>query len=173
VSGDVRQYDISDEGDKIVLNVFQRPAFIPMPQAINGTLTGHFFETMTDAQMYKAPAKDVVDFLHKDPEVTFDLLKRVFAGTETLLKRMSYAMGGSAQDRIVYELLLDARRFGHKQSDGSTLVTTHVYELAARTGLSRETASRQLSKLRNLGVTNSRKGITLKNLKALEEKLGI
>jgi len=73
---------------------------------------------------------------------------------------------------MLYELWLDARRFGVKRPDGDLLVPVRVYELAARTGLTRETASRELTKLRRLGIKTTPRGIRVQSLKTLESELG-
>lgn len=172
VSGQVRQYDISDQGDQVVVNIFQPPAFFPMSLAVNQNANRYFFETIDQAVIRRVPAKDVVKWLKAHPEIVFDLLKRIFLGADVLQRRMVHAMSSSAHIRMLYELWLDARRFGVKQSSGSLLVPVYVYELAARTGLTRETASRELAKLRHLGVRTTPHGISVRNLKSLESKLG-
>lgn len=172
VKGQVRQYDISDQGDKMVVNVFRPPAFFPMSWAINKTPNQYFFETATAGAYRLAPPEDAVRFLRTNPDVTLDLLKRVFLGTDVLQRRMTHLMGGSAKTRILYELLLEGRQFGQKQSDGACIIAMHVNELAARTGLSRETVSRSIAKIKDLGIKVKPGGIEVKDLKILESALG-
>lgn len=172
VKGQVRQYDISDQGDKMVVNVFRPPAFFPMSWAINKTPNQYFFETASSGTYRLAPPEDAVKFLRKNPDVTLDLLRRVFLGTDVLQRRMTHLMGGSAKTRILYELLLEGRQFGQKQPDGTYMIVMHVNELAARTGLSRETVSRSIGRMKNLGIKVRPGGIEVKDLKILEEELG-
>jgi CRP/FNR family transcriptional regulator, dissimilatory nitrate respiration regulator len=172
ISGQVRQYDISNQGDKAVVNVFRPPAFFPMSWAINKTPNQYFFETATVGTYRMAPSEDAVEFLRANPDVTFDLLRRVYLGTDVLLRRMTHLMGGSAKTRILYELLLEGRYFGQQQPNGTYIVSIHVNELAARTGLSRETVSREIAKIKNLGIKVKLGAIEVKNLKVLEEELG-
>jgi CRP-like cAMP-binding protein len=171
VKGEVRQYDISEQGDKVVLNIFKPPAFFPMSWAMNKTINQYYFETVSKVKLRPAPAKKTVEFLQDNPDVTFDLLGRVYMGTDVLLRRMAHAMGSRARKRLLYELHLETQRYGVKQSDNSYLVPIHIYELAARTGMTRETASRELAKLSSLGITNHRNGITINNIQTLENEL--
>lgn len=173
VEGEVRQYDISTHGDEIVVNVFKPPAFFPMSWAINRTPNQYFFEAATEISYRQAPAEAVVNFLKTNPDVTFDLLSRLYSGTNGLLRRMAHLMGGNARSRLLFELVVECRRFGQIQPDGSYLIALSEAELAKRAGLSRETVSRELTKLRgtNLVVVN-RQGLVIRNLSDLEQELG-
>lgn len=170
--GQVRQYDISEQGDKIVVNVFKEPAFFPVSWAINKTPNKYFYETATDVVAKFAPTDSVVQFLKDNPDVVYDLLSRVFLGTDVLLRRMAHLMGGSARTRILYELLLEAKRFGIKQTSGDILIPIHLNELAARSGLARETASRELSKLKDFGILVNHQGIYISDLDVIINQLG-
>lgn len=73
----------------------------------------------------------------------------------------------------LYELLIECRRFGDKQTDGSCRIALKETELAARAGLTRETVSREMQKLVAEGlVMAGRSGIVVTGIDALEKKLG-
>lgn len=169
--GQIRQYDIADNGEQIVVNVFKPPAFFPMSWAINRTPNRYFFETATDMVFQIAPAERVVEFLHDNPDVTFDLLARVYSGTDGLLRRMAHLMGGRAHTRLLFELLVETERFGKTQADGSYVLDMSEVELAKRSGLARETVSRELRALKDV-VRLTRSGIVIADLAALRERLG-
>lgn len=174
LSGQVRQYDISNQGDEIVVNVFKPPAFFPMSWAINKTPNDYFFETASDVSLKLVPAQEVVDFIKDNPDVMFNLLSRTYSGTDGLLRRTAHLMGGSARTRLLYELLVACRRFGKEQKNGLYLVDLHEDELANRAGLSRETVSRELKKIKSLNLIEvSRAGIAVKDLEKLEQELGL
>lgn len=172
-SGKVRQYDINYKGDEIVVNVFKSPAFFPMSWAINGGENRYFFEAMTDVELQLAPAAEVVSFLKTEPDVMYNLLSRLYSGVDGLQRRMAHLMGGSARSRILFELIIECSRFGALQAGGSYVLSVNESELAKSSGLSRETASRELSKLKahNL-IAHSGKSLVVKNIKELQEALG-
>jgi CRP/FNR family transcriptional regulator len=173
VSGQVRQYDISETGDEVVVNVFKPGAFFPMSWAINKTPNQYFFEAATTITVRQAPAEAAVDFLKSNPGVMFDLLSRVYSGTDGLLRRSAHLMGGNAKTRLLFELLLAGQRFGRRQTDGSYLIAINETELAKRAGLSRETVSRQMGKFKEQGLVSvGGRGITVKKFKTLEKTLG-
>ena len=171
--GIVEQYDITPEGNKITVNVFKPPAFFPMSWAINRTPNTYFFEALTEVRLQRAEPDATVAFLRANPDVAFDLLARVYKGTDALLKRLALAAGGIASSRLVFELLIEAYRFGTEGGGGKRVVKIKQNILAARSGLARETISRELHKLEEAAVIKrTGQGLEI-NTKALEEKLDI
>jgi CRP/FNR family transcriptional regulator, cyclic AMP receptor protein len=173
VTGNVKQYDVTYRGDEIILNIFKPPAFFPMSLAINKVPNPYIYEAETDIEIRQAPAEEVIDFIKANPDVLFDLLSRVYRGVDGLLGRMAHLMSSSARSRLIYELVIEAQRFGEPQKNGEYIVNISEKDLGARAGLSRETVSRELSKLKTEGLVAVRsKDLLLKDFSALERKLG-
>lgn len=170
-SGDVRQYVISNSGDEVVVNVFKPPAFFPMSWAMNRTSNRYFFETASDTKLRIAPTEKTVQFIQENPDILFDLLARVYRGTDVLLRRMTHLMKGNARSRTMLELVIACQYFGTKQGD-THVVEMAETELAARSGLTRETISRELHKLHKKGyITVTHKHIAINNMKKLQLEL--
>lgn len=173
ITGKVKEYDVTYRGDEIILNVFKSPAFFPMSLAINKSVSSHIYEAETDIEVRQAPADEVVVFLRSNPDVMFDLLSRLYRGVDGLLGRMAHLMSRSARSRLLYELLVECRRFGKEGINDEYLLTIKGGDLAARAGLSRETVSREMQKLIADGlVTITSAGVTIKSLDALQQKIG-
>ena len=173
IEGQVRQYDITAQGEEIVVNVFQSPAYLPMSWAITGTKNRYFYEAATQVAVRIAPKTDVVAFVKANPDVMFDLLSRVYSGVEGMQRRMAHLMGGTARTRVAYELLIECKRFGERQSGNAYLVNIHEEELARRAGLSRETVNRELGKLKHDKLLKvSHKRLLIQDLTLLEQALG-
>lgn len=172
-SGKVRKYDTSYKGDEVIVNVFKPPAFFPMSWAINRADNHFFYKTEEPTVLYVAPPEDTMRFLQRNPDVMLDLLSRVYHGLEGLLGRMVHLMSGTAKSRLMYELIIECRRFGVEQDGGCVLVRAGEQDIAARTGLSRETVSREMKKLKECGlVVMNKQGITVTDLDALERAIG-
>lgn len=152
LTGMVEQYDITPDGTKVIVNTFKPSAFFPMSWALNSTPNSYFFAAATPITYHQAPAEVVLSFLREHPEVTLDLLSRVYRGTDGLLQRLVLASNGLATQRLMFELLVEARRFGEEANKSRTLLTVKQAQLAARSGLARETVSRELHKLSDQGV---------------------
>lgn len=169
--GIVKQYGISESGEEFILNVYKQHAFFPMSHVINNTASKYFFEAESDIYVAEAPAEDVIYFLKSNPDVLYDLLRRVYIGTDGMLGRMEMLMAGSAQLRLVYELVVEARRFGSIRNNAAII---HISEkvLGSRYGLSRETINREVHKLKEKQLIEVTKtSIKIPNLKALENLL--
>lgn len=172
IEGRVSQYDITSNGTEVVVNVFKPRAFFPMSSAINNTPNAYFFEASTHVVAHVAPPADTVQFLRNNPDVTFDLLTRVYRGTDGLLRRTAYLMGGDAQSRLLFELLNAAYRFGELQKNGMTFVPIKETDLARHAGMARETVNRRLQNLKKAGLLEiTHKGFAISDLAKLEARL--
>jgi CRP-like cAMP-binding protein len=173
VEGRVSQYDITTNGTEVVVNVFKPRAFFPMSWAINNTPNAYFFEASTKVVAHVAPASDAVQFLHDNPDVTFDLLARVYRGADGLLRRTAHLMGGGAKSRLLFELLNAACRFGEARKNGSIYVPLKEGDLARHSGLARETVSRNLQVLKTANLLDiTHNGVIIKDREQLELMLG-
>jgi CRP-like cAMP-binding protein len=169
--GTVRQYDITAKGEEVVVNVFKPFAFFPMSHAVNKMPNDYFYEASEDVLVRFAPAEAVLAFLQENPDVMFDLLRRVYSGVDGLLHRQAQLMNGTAMSRLSYELLIACRRFGRMNSDGDCFLNIKEADFAARTGLTRETVSRCLHKLKLTGCLDVvRGGVVVKDIPALENQ---
>lgn len=173
LSGRVNQYDISPAGTEVVVNIFKSPAFFSVAWAINRTPNQYFFEAAESVVARQAPADEVVAFLQREPEVLFDLLSRVYRGTDGVLRRVAHLMGGDARSRLIFEILNAAYRFGEAEAGGVVRISVSEGELAKRSGMTRETASRVIRGLKAARLVEVTKaGLVLRNVKKLEAELG-
>lgn len=171
--GQIAQYDISGDGRQVIVNIFKPPAFFPMAWAINREENIYFFEAKTAVVARCAPPEAVVDFIKREPEVLFNLLSRVYRGTEGVLRRMAHALGGNAASLILFEIIVSCRRFAELNKDNQLVLALTDQELADHTGLSRETVNRELQQLKHEGLISLGYGkITIPHLEKLEEFLG-
>ncbi|HSX33295.1 MAG TPA: Crp/Fnr family transcriptional regulator [Candidatus Saccharimonadales bacterium] len=173
VKGRVRKYDVSYRGDEVIINVFQPPAFFPMSWAINRTPNRYFYKAETAVALHVVPADAALGFLQDNPDVAFDLLSRLYRGLEGMYGRLVHLMSGTAKSRLLHELLIESKRFGKQQPDNSYELSVTELDLAARSGLSRETVSREMKKLKASGwVTVAKDGIVVRDIASMEAALG-
>lgn len=171
ITGQVKQSDISKKGTELVLNVFHNPSFFPVTWALNRSHNIYAYTAVTAIDAHKAPIEDVLEWLKSEQDVMLDLLMRLQSGLEGVMRRLAYAMSGTAQEKLLLEIITSGERFGTKQGDGFSLEMS-INELAARCGVARETASRELSILRQDNLLSTRSGImTVPNKRLLIEML--
>lgn len=160
--GKVAQYDVSDSGDKLVLTTYKPGTFFPMAHAVNNLPNRYFFEAMDPVTARQCPPDQAVNFLREHPDVLFYLLQRLYRGMDGLLGRLGQLMSGTASDRLMFELGIEADRFGEVKPTG-VLVAVGASQLARQTGLARETVSRELQKCAQNGLIElTKNGILLK-----------
>jgi len=173
IEGRVSQYDIATNGNEVVVNVFKPPAFFPTSWAINKTPNQYFFKASTRVVAKLAPPEEVVAFLRREPEVLFDLLARVYRGTDGLLRRMAHMMGGDARSRLLFEVITATYRFGKKDADDVWRTPLNEGELALQSGLARETVNRVIHGLKAEGlVIISSAELIVPDIIRLQDELG-
>jgi len=167
--GRVIKYDISYRGAEVIVNIFKPPAFFPMSWAINRLPNKYFYKADETTEVYTVPCHEAIKFLQENPDVMYDLLSRIYRGMEGILARIVQLMSGTARSRLIHELLIECRRFGERQADGSCKLHISEQGLAARAGLSRETVSREMHKLKDRDLVQLQKHyILLTDTAALE-----
>lgn len=169
--GKVKRYVISKMGGEIVVSIFKPVSFFPMSWAMSDNHNNYYYEAMTNVELWIAPKLHVIEFIKKEKDVLYDLLARVFRGTEGVLYKMIYLMAGNARGRLVVEILINARRFGQKQSRIVVFPTTEK-DLATQTGLSRETVSREIKNLKEKKLISfENKSLSVYNMEKLEQEI--
>lgn len=171
--GIVEQYDITNEGNKLTVNMFRPGAFFPMSLAITKSPNTYFYAAFKDATVRVVDTDAAVRFLQDNSDVMFDLLRRVYIGADAIQNRLVLAASGVASERLIFELLTEAYRFGQMSDSSHALIRVKQVSLAERSGLARETVGRELQKLAcDELITVTRQGIVL-SLDKLKARLGV
>ncbi len=174
VSGTVHQYDITKQGNVIILNIIKPPAIFPMSWVMNDTPNSFFFEAMESVELWMAPQKELIALFHSSPDILFELLRRVYRGTDGALQRITHLMAASAYNRVVLELIISAKLSESQSGREGIKLSLTAGDLAERTGLTRETISRELQKLKAEGLVRVSLGtVVITNLEALEDAHGV
>lgn len=169
--GHVKEYAISKKGEELVVNVFRPISFFPMSWAINDTPNEYFYEAVTDLDVWKAPREEVIEFIKSNPDVLYDLMSRVYRGTDGILTRMTHLMSGNAYARLIIELMIQEERFG-KKDDNIVEIKISEKDLAAQSGMTRETVSREIKILKDKKlVTFKNNTFVIKDLEKFKEEL--
>lgn len=168
--GIIRRYLISENGEESTLNLYKPHTFLPMSWAISDIPNIHFYEAMTDVKVRRATKDAVLKFLKDEPDVVYDLLRRVYIGMEGLWMHIESLTTGNSYNKLVASLVILAKRFGIKEKDDIVInLKMNENDVANYAGMSRETASRELQKLKREQLVSFEKGIiTVHDLEKLE-----
>lgn len=169
--GAVRMFSVSRKNSEITLNIYKKYSLFPMP-LIFDLKNKYTFDSLTKAEGYYAPEKDFKKFLDKNPDVLFDLVKRIYLGFDGFFTQLEALLLGDAFCRVITSLIVYTRRFGQKSNDIFTFdwQLTHK-QIASQTGLARESVTREIKKLQEKGLIGySKKKLFVYDLNKLEEE---
>lgn len=146
--GYVKQSFITNEGDEIIHHIFKPISYFPIMLVLSDTQNSYVFTAMEDLELQKAPTSRVIAFLEQEPDVLFDLTKRLAQGLSRLLTKNEKMLFKDAYTKVASLLTYLALRFGEKHTDqvSISLPVTHA-DIASWLGMQRETVSRQIEKL--------------------------
>ena len=171
--GRVRKYGISYRGDEVIVNLFKPPAFFPMSWVLNRTPNKYFYKTEVDTELHVVPVEVAAKFIEENPDVALDLLRRVYSGIEGILGRIVHLMSSSARNRLIYEIVIECERFGEQQKDGSYEIFLSEQDLASRAGLTRETVSREMRRIKtDFHIAIGSGKLTVRNVDELKRAIG-
>lgn len=155
-NGKVHQIDISPSGNEIVVNVFAEPALISVFWMFEQNESRYTYKAVSDVTVRVIPRESLQAFMLQNPPFMYETLHRVVRGLDGFVLRMTYQMYGSAEKKTAVELLFEAKRF-HKAETENVRLTSSINDITARTGLARETVSRQITRLKNRGLIEKNK----------------
>lgn len=171
-NGRVRQYDITNNGDEVVVNMHRPPTFFPMAWALNGSGNNFFYEAATDVEVRIVPKDDMVNFVRNNPDIGMYLLGKLYGGIDDFSRHKFYMMKGSAHSRTIMELIMCCKRYTDGATEPYCTIQFTESELATMSGLTRETINREIKKLQKKGIVDVRhRNIIIKNRDELENEL--
>lgn len=170
--GTVKAYTLSYKGDQVVFNNFTARTFFPMSAIINGTPNNYYYQATSDIEVHTATPEELLAFIKDDNKLLLSFLGQTHLALERHANKMNRLMSGNARDLIIFDLLTEFRANGTVDADGQYVVHISEHELGARAGLTRETVSREINKLKELGLLKTNRGrVILLDIMGLESRL--
>ena len=158
-SGYVRMYTITQEGYELTLNIFKPGTFFPLTWAIADIDNVYFYEALTDSEINLAPKDKSLTFIKNNSDILFDINRRTLTGLDAILTRLQYLILGNAYQRLANSFLMLGARFGVKTNGSIKLTLTFTeQDLANLAGVTRETVSLELKKLKRDGYIKKDEG---------------
>lgn len=170
--GHTREYVISPLGTELTLHIFAPKSFFPMTWIISGIENRYYYEALTTVEIHKAPRGKVIQFLKDEPEILYDLTRRLLLGLDKLLLRTEFMAFNKANQRVASTLLYLSRHFGLHKEDRAKIGLKFTHrDIAAFAGVTRETASRILKKLEKKKIISYKnRFLTLISLEKLTQE---
>lgn len=153
-SGYVKLYTIDSEGAVTTVNLFKPLFFLTLEYATNDSQSRYYFEAVTTVEVWRAPKEEVISFLKENADVLFIVNHMILKVLEETIFNMGNAVGGNSYKKVSSILSSLAKQFGSKDKNKNITIdfgTTHE-DIASMTGLTRETVSLQIKKLKDENI---------------------
>jgi CRP-like cAMP-binding protein len=168
-SGFVKQVSTSKTGEEFIVTIYRPGSFFAISLALHRKVSAYTFEAMSEVVVIKAPVQEIIALLDTQPTLARELLSRITSGLNSLVARMETLVFGSARQKVAAVLLQNAQRFGKKVANTIELELPLTHQqLASLTGLTRETVSIEMAKLKKDKILTYRgKTITIFTISTL------
>ena len=154
-SGFVKGYDIDSQGTEQLIWLGSEGDFVPLSWVFDAEpAVPYFFTALSNVEAYAIRRGDMRTFLDENhdalAEVTQDLAVRLI----NTYHHLNAAEKAKAEEKILYSLYFLAIRFASlaKQAGKQVILPVTHQDIAGLIGLSRETASQELKKLKDAGL---------------------
>lgn len=170
--GYVKAYsDTSKEHVHIILNSME---LFPVLKIINSQDRKVRYSALTKVKIYSVHVDEVIKLLRSDIEFSNSILESVLRLYRIHADRIDNLQLEKSKERVISRLIFLGARFGKKKKDGSILLESFfsVTLISDTLSLSRESVSREISKLENDHyICRTHEGILIKDVRALSEEL--
>lgn len=175
VRGFVNIYSISANGQQKDLIIFRAGDIFPLVPIVRGdVLSTWFFEAMTDVDLLRIPRLEFTNHMKNDPDIKDEIMDLLVSVIKIFRRRIDILEVIKSDERIIEDLLFISESFGVTNNDGSVVLNVPIThkDIASRAGVTRETVSREISKLEKKGLVDYDKHmIVIKNINKLQEEL--
>lgn len=147
-SGFVMVYSISDQGNKRIHVLYGPGDCYPLMWAFNQVQTDAYFEALTPTSCLRIPPAELMKRVEANNEFSVALIKQALRQFQYFVNTVDALQRDSAIERVGRMLSLLAERYGQKTKTGIAIpIPLSQSVLAQLTKISRETASRVITKL--------------------------
>lgn len=157
LSGIVRTFNISEHGEEQTINFHTPGEFFPSSWIFDKTSACiYFYEAFNDAEICLMP-KEKLRESFESSKATRSLLTDYLTSSYTTSQfRVAALEQPKAQDKIVLSFYYLSQKFGQAQPDGGLKIAMRLThrDIASLIGATRETASTELHKLKEMDILN-------------------
>jgi CRP-like cAMP-binding protein len=168
--GYVRLYTYSPQGQELTIAIFKGPTYFPLSWSPSDNQVRYYYQAMNPIKMRKVSLEQMTETVTRYPELGVALLLKARDRIGLLMQRFESMMMGTAKERIISFLLTSIEHFS-KLDDGVYILElpfSHK-DIAAFTGLTRETVSTEMVKLKRNGcVQYVNRYITVSSIEKLK-----
>ncbi len=153
--GIIKEYDINKQGNEQITCLLNINEAFPFPWLMGvATTATYYYETVSECELYIIDRERYQELVKDDKTFALYELTRKAHNENYQTRRLAAVLNSRADNKLVNTFQYLIERYGTKPIGGVTKVTislTHQ-DLANLTGLTRETVSKEIGKLKKSGV---------------------
>ena len=168
MEGYVKVYNIQSDGSTRIIFIYGPDDMFPMTSFLSGAGIGrYFYECMTDVQLKIMPQEKFQQALRDRIEIGEALIGYAIDINNQFLGRIEVLSVSSARRKVValLQYLIERASFSKGNEHSYLKVPLTAQDIADMCGLTRETVSAQMLKLKKDGVISGSKTLTIDNQK--------
>jgi CRP-like cAMP-binding protein len=168
-SGYIRVYTVCKDGQEVTLHVIRPHTLVNCFLFPENTKSQYYLEAFTSVELYRLPKEEVLGHLFEDKEGFEATIGNTLSDYREIIARVESLASGNAYSKVVSTLaiLTDGRK---KTNVSFDFPVTHRL-IASMTGLTRETVTLQMLKLKKKGlITGKGKRMVIADLGKLQEE---
>jgi len=169
--GFARQYLVSAQGQEFTTILYKKGDCYPIFFVLGSyEVNNRYFEAITPVELYSAPKEKFMEFIRANPEIFFEVTKAMANRLNIAIERLEFLTFGHSLGKIASILLSLTKRFSERDGKDTviTVPLTHK-DLGSMAGISRETTSTEMEKLRKKGIIDFKSHkILIKDMRKLK-----
>jgi CRP/FNR family cyclic AMP-dependent transcriptional regulator len=173
VSGSVKAYSLFKDGEPNIIMTLNPGEIFPVAWAVSGITRDVGFAALDVTELRRLARDEFLETLQSDVTVMQAAMQVLAGHFFALTSEIDNLQYRSAREKVVFRLLFLAANFGHCEGDSTTILIRVTNDYIARsTNMTRETASRELSRLNRKQLIRTVNGrITIPNLLRLRNEI--
>lgn len=173
--GIVKVYNLHANGNEQILRFYGPGDFFPLPWLYGKVATEfYYYEAIEDCEVISVTKQDIEHIVKKDLAMNQFILESLLSDQIALNLRIISLEQPRASEKLEYTLYYLLFRYGKNIGDDKYVINmklTHI-TLANLVGLTRETITMEIKKLKQKGILSDAKKIYKIDRKKLEKAIG-
>lgn len=156
-SGFVKGYDIDSQGTEQVLWLGSEGDFFPITWVFDVVQTApYFFGAMGNVEAYAVPSRDFRKFIDTNHDALLEITNKLAVRLMDTYRHLNAVEKAKAEEKLVYSLYFLSIRFIGMKDKALNRIALPItqQDIASLVGISRETASVELKKLKDRGLVH-------------------
>ena len=176
-SGYVKRYLISNDGELGVQVIYGPGDVLPLTLVfkalfehdINDGPETYYYETMADTELYGIDLASLLAAIETNNLLYRGLFREAGRRMESTLQGLENLRMKTSYNRVAHQLVYLAKQFGQKTAAGIKISVPLTHQdIADVLGVTRETVSSSMTRLRKKGLVKNSRGIIIPDLDKLE-----